>query len=140
MGENKTRPSDAVVEDFLGSVEHPVRREDGFALLELMREGTGQPAVMWGASMVGFGSYHYKYDTGREGDSLAVGFSPRKGNLALYGLTYSPEAGKLLRKLGKHKTGAACLYINKLDDVDRSVLLELIRAGYKHVTSEMNQA
>lgn len=140
MAVNKTRPSDAAVQDFLGSVEHPVRREDGFRLLELMKEGTGQPAVMWGASMVGFGSYHYKYATGTEGDSLAVGFSPRKGNLALYGLTFSPEAEQLLPKLGKYKTGAACLYINKLDDVDQKILLELIRTGYEHVTTTMDQA
>ncbi|MCZ9881809.1 DUF1801 domain-containing protein [Arthrobacter sp. B2a2-09] len=138
MSENKTMPSNGAVEDFLASVEHPVRRADGFALLDLMRGITGQEAVMWGPSIVGFGSYHYKYESGREGDSPAVGFSPRKANLALYGLTYGPDAGRLLPKLGKHKTGAACLYVNKLDDVDVSVLAELVGTGYSHVMAELH--
>ena len=91
---------------------------------------------MWGPSMVGFGSYHYKYATGHEGDALAVGFSPRSANLALYGLTYAPGAAELLQKLGKHKTGAACLYINKLDDVDKNVLARLIDVGHQFMVSE----
>jgi hypothetical protein len=138
MAENKTQPTDTSVEEFLASVEHPKRREDGFELLEMMRNITGKEAVMWGPSIIGFGSYHYKYETGREGDSAAVGFSPRKGNLALYGLTYGPDADRLLAELGKHKTGAACLYVNKLDDVDRDVLAEMIRTGYKHVMEELH--
>lgn len=138
MAENKTQPTDVSVEEFLAAVEHPKRREDGFELLEMMRDITGQEAVMWGPSIVGFGSYHYKYESGREGDSAAVGFSPRKTNLALYGLTYGPDADRLLPELGKHKTGAACLYVNKLDDVDRGVLAEMIRTGYKHVMEEIN--
>ncbi|MET3174477.1 UNVERIFIED_ORG: hypothetical protein ABIB52_002328 [Arthrobacter sp. UYCu721] len=83
MTENKTQPTDRTVGDFLAAVEHPVRREDGFELLDLMRQITGQEAVMWGPSIVGFGSYHYRYESGREADAAAVGFSPRKANLAL---------------------------------------------------------
>ncbi len=93
---------------------------------------------MWGPTIVGFGQYHYRYGTGREGDSAAVGFSPRKASLSLYGLTYGPEAADLLPRLGKHKMGAGCLYINKLSDVDEAVLTELIRAGYRHVTTELD--
>ncbi|MFB9713641.1 DUF1801 domain-containing protein [Arthrobacter methylotrophus] len=139
MSENKTMPTDRSVEDFLAAVEHPVRRADGFALLDLMRGITGQEAVMWGPSIVGFGRHHYKYGSGREGDSPAVGFSPRKANLALYGLRSGPDAEYLLPKLGKHKTGAACLYVNKLEDVDVSVLADMVRAGYSHVVAEPQQ-
>ena len=112
--QNKTVATGASVEEFLAAVEHPVRREDGLRLLELMSGITGQPAEMWGPTIVGFGTYHYKYDTGREGEAPAVGFSPRKASLSLYGLTYGPEAADLLGRLGKHKTGAGCLYVNKL--------------------------
>jgi len=138
MGENKTAPTAVAVEEFLASVEHPGRRADGFELLELMRGITGQAAIMWGPSIVGFGSYHYRYATGREGDAAAVGFSPRRANLALYGLTYGPDAKRLLPALGKHKTGVSCLYINRLDDVDRGVLAELVRSGYRHVMAELH--
>jgi hypothetical protein len=140
MAENKTRSTDASVEEFLDGVENPVRHRDGLRLLALMKDNTGEKPVMWGPSIVGFGSYHYRYETGREGDTVAVGFSPRKGSLSLYGLTYAPEAAKLLPRLGKHKIGAACLYINKLEDVDEAVLAELIRAGHKHSTTVMHQA
>lgn len=135
MAENKTAPTDLPVEAFLASVEHPIRRQDAETLLELMRDVTGQEPVMWGPSIIGFGSYHYKYASGREGDAAAVGFSPRKGNLALYGLTYAPEAGPLLQRLGKHKTSVACLYVNKLADVDIAVLKELIALGYRTITT-----
>ena len=136
--QNKTVATGASVEEFLAAVEHPVRREDGLRLLELMSGITGQPAEMWGPTIVGFGTYHYKYGTGREGDAPAVGFSPRKASLSLYGLTYGPEAADLLGRLGKHRTGAGCLYVNKLQDVDESVLAELIRAGYRHVTTVLH--
>ncbi|MEJ1114478.1 DUF1801 domain-containing protein [Paenarthrobacter sp. CCNWLY172] len=138
MAENKTQPTDVSVEEFLAAVEHPTRRADGFELLEMMRDITGKEAVMWGPSIVGFGSYHYKYDSGREGDAAAVGFSPRKSSLVLYGLTEGPDADRLLPELGKHKTSAACLYVNKLDDVDRDTLAEMIRTGYKHVMEEIH--
>ncbi|WP_159823513.1 DUF1801 domain-containing protein [Arthrobacter sp. 9AX] len=138
MAENKTQPTTARVEEFLASVEHPGRRADGFELLELMHGVTGQEAVMWGPTIVGFGRYHYRYESGREGDAAAVGFSPRKANLALYGLTYGPDADRFLAALGKHKTGAACLYISRLRDVDREILAEMIRTGYRHVMADLH--
>lgn len=138
--QNKTQPTDASVGEFLAAVEHPVRQADGYRLLDLMSGITGEPAQMWGPTIVGFGRYHYKYATGREGDAAAVGFSPRKGSLSLYGLTYGQESAALLGRLGKHKTGAGCLYVNKLDDVDEAVLAELIRLGYRHVTTALHQA
>jgi hypothetical protein len=138
MAENMTQPTSVPVEQFLAAVEHPRRRDDSFALLELMGGITGQEAVMWGPTIVGFGSYHYRYASGREGDAAAVGFSPRQSNLALYGLTYGPDADRLLPELGKHKIGAACLYINKLEDVDREVLAEMIRSGYRHVMADLH--
>lgn len=136
MAENKTVPTTASPADYIASVTNERRRQDGEDLLALMERITGEEAVMWGPSMVGFGSYHYKYATGREGDALAVGFSPRTANLALYGLTYAPGVDELLGRLGKHKTGAACLYINKLDDVDLHVLEQLIELGHRYMVSE----
>ena len=136
---NKTTTTGASVEKFLAGIEHPVRHRDGLRLLALMAEVTGQPARMWGPTIVGFGRYHYKYATGREGDAAAVGFSPRKASLSLYGLTYGPEAAEWLAQLGRHRTGAGCLYINKLDDVDEAVLAELVRNGYRHVTTVLHQ-
>ncbi|KQN89486.1 DUF1801 domain-containing protein [Arthrobacter sp. Leaf69] len=136
--QNKTVATGASVEEFLAAVEHPVRREDGLRLLDLMSGITGQQAAMWGPTIVGFGEYHYKYGTGREGDAPAVGFSPRKASLSLYGLTYGPEAAELLGRLGKHKTGAGCLYVTKLDDIDVAVLAELIREGYRHVRTVLH--
>jgi hypothetical protein len=138
MAANKTQPTNVPVEHFLAAVEHPGRRADSFELLELMQAITGQEAVMWGPSIVGFGSYHYRYASGREGDAAAVGFSPRTANLALYGLTYGPDADRLLPQLGPHKTGVSCLYISRLQAVDREVLGELIRTGYQHVTAELH--
>ncbi len=135
MAENKTAPTDADVQAFLTAVEHPVRRDDGFTLLELMTRCTGHEAVMWGPSIVGFDSYHYKYDSGHEGDAAAVGFSPRKASLSLYGLTSAPEAPELLAKLGKHKTGVGCLYITRLEQVDLGVLEQLVETGYRFWTT-----
>jgi Domain of unknown function (DU1801) len=139
MAENKTQPTSVSVEEFLASVEHPVRRADGFALLDMMRRVTGLEPVMWGPSIVGFGEYHYHYGSGREGDSAAVGFSPRKANLALYGLIYGPDAEALLPGLGKYKAGVGCLYINKLEDVDLGVLEQLVRTGYGYVMEELHR-
>ncbi|MCQ6270230.1 DUF1801 domain-containing protein [Pseudarthrobacter sp. R1] len=138
MAENKTQPTTVPVDEFLASVEHPGRRADSFELLELMASITGQEAVMWGTGIIGFGSYHYRYASGREGDAAAVGFSPRKTNLAFYGLTYGPDAERLLPALGRHKTGVSCLYISKLQDVDRDVLAEMVRTGYHHVMAELH--
>lgn len=120
--------------DFIAAVEHPTRRADGEVLLELFADATGCEPVMWGPTIVGFGRYRYRYASGREGESLAVGFSPRKANLALYGLANDDAAEECLARLGKHKRGTACVYVNKLADVDLDVLRELIEAGYRHMT------
>ena len=127
MAEAKTRPTEASVNEFLDSVDHDRRREDAFVLLELMREVTGEEPRMWGPSIVGFGSYHYKYRSGHEGDSALTGFSPRKQSMTLYLVGGMDEHQELLGRLGKHKTGKGCLYINKLQDVDLPTLRELVR-------------
>ncbi|MFC3415439.1 DUF1801 domain-containing protein [Algoriphagus hitonicola] len=131
MAENKTQPTNASVADFLNQVESSKKREDAFRIKEIMEEVTGEKAVMWGDSIVGFGQYHYKYESGREGDFLIAGFSPRKTSLSIYLLGCMEKSfDKLFAKLGKHKTGASCLYINKLADVDEVVLRQLIRESY----------
>jgi hypothetical protein len=137
--QNKMQATGNSVEEFLAAVEHPVRRQDGDRLLELMTAVTGQEAAMWGPTIVGFGRYHYKYDSGREGDAPAVGFSPRKAGLSLYGLASGPGAAGLIGRLGKHRMGVGCLYINKLADVDDAVLAELVRDGYRHATTVLHQ-
>jgi hypothetical protein len=127
VNEVKTKPTKVKVEDFLNAVEHPTRKKDGFELLRIMKEITKKKAIMWGPSVVGFGTYHYKYATGREGDMPLVGFSPRKQSLSVYIMPGFEEYKDLLGKLGKHKTGKACLYINKLADVDISILKKIIK-------------
>ena len=129
MVENKTKPTDVSVDAFLDSVEHPARRADGKTLRAMMERVTGEPAVMWGPSIVGFGSYHYRYESGHEGDMPRVGFSPRKANLVLY-VGGFPEYEALLARLGKHKSSKACLYLGRLADVDLSVLEEIARRTY----------
>ena len=130
MAEIKTKPTEASVDAFLGGVQHPIRRADGKALRTMMERIIGEPAVMWGPSMVGFGSYHYRYDSGHEADMCRVAFSPRSANLVLY-VGGFPEYGALLAKLGKHKSSKACLYLNKLADVDMAVLGEIVRRTYE---------
>ena len=129
MAEIKTRPTDVSVDVFLDAVEHPVRRADGKALRELMEQVTGEPAIMWGPTIVGFGSYHYRYDSGHEGDAPRAGYSPRSANLVLY-VGGFPEYDALLEKLGKYKRSKACLYLNKLAEVDVSVLEEIVGRTY----------
>ena len=131
MAENKTQKTSASVEEFLASVENKRRREDGLTLLEMMREITGLEAEMWGPSIIGFGDYHYKYESGREGDMCLIGFSPRKQSLSLYVMAGSERFDDLLSKLGKHRKGASCLYINKLADVDMNVLRDLVRESFE---------
>ena len=126
MAELKTKPTDVSVGVFLDGVAHPGRRADGKALRAMMERVTGQPAVMWGPTIVGFGSYHYRYASGHEGDACRVGFSPRSANLVLY-VGGFPEYEPLLEKLGKHKRSKACLYLNKLADVNLDVLEEIVR-------------
>lgn len=131
MSELKTKLNDASVEDFLNAVPEEAKRADGFELLKLFTEVTGEPAKMWGTSIVGFGQYHYKSErSSQEGDWPLTGFSPRKAALTLYlGLSVDDYADQLA-KLGKHKTGKGCLYIHKLADVDLTVLRELIDTAF----------
>lgn len=127
MTETKTRPTAMRVADFIDAAPDAVRREDAKTLVALMSRISGEEPVMWGPSIIGFGSYHYRYESGHEGDACRLGFSPRKAELVLYVLNGSPEQEAQLARLGKHKTGKACLYIRKLADVDMAVLEELIR-------------
>ena len=129
MSENKTRPTGEAVAAYLAQVDHPTRRADARRLDEIFREVTGWSPQMWGPSIIGYGSYHYRYDSGREGDSLATGFSPRKSNLVVYIMPGYADFAAQLARLGKHKLGKSCLYINKLADIDEEVLEQLIRAG-----------
>lgn len=129
MAEIKTKPTDASVDAFLDGVAHPVRRADGKTVRAMMERVSGKPAVMWGPSIVGFGAYHYRYASGHEGDMCRIGFSPRSANLVLY-VGGFPEYDDLLTKLGKHKRSKACLYLNKLADVDPDVLEDIVRRSY----------
>lgn len=133
MGDVKTKPNRASVKRFLASVDNEVRRKDGLALAEMMRRITGEEPRMWGPSIVGFGSYHYAYESGREGDWFAAGFSPRKQALTLYLMAGFSGYEALLSKLGTFKSGKSCLYIKKLEDVDLPTLEALIRESVKHV-------
>jgi hypothetical protein len=126
MAELKTKPNDGNVEAFLAAVPDARRRSDSLVLLDLFRTVTGAPPKMWGTAIVGFGDYHYAYASGREGDWFVTGFSPRKQNLTLYCMGGYEPHGAVLARLGKHKLGKGCLYINRLQDVDLDVLRELI--------------
>lgn len=135
MAELKTKPNDQSVETFLNTIPNDRKREDSFAILALMQEVTGEAPQMWGDSIVGFGTYHFKYESGREGDWFVAGFSPRKQNLTLYIMAGFDNYDDLLGKLGKYKTGKSCLYINKLADVDTAVLQELVKQSVVHMSS-----
>ena len=124
---NKTKPTTVDPAAYIASIEHDTRREDALTLLELMGRLSGFEAKMWGPTMVGFGRYHYKYDTGREGDWFMVGFSPRKANQVIYLMPGYENFDDELARLGKHKIGKSCLYINKLADVDLAVVEEMVR-------------
>lgn len=141
MAENKTQKTKLSVEDFINSVDHEGKRKDAFEILEIMKTITKEEPKMWGASIIGFGDVHYKYASGREGDWFKVGFSPRKANLSLYisGCDVS-KADEMLGRLGKHKTGKGCLYVNKLTDIDINVLKEMIKEGYEngHIGTEQH--
>ena len=133
MAEQKTKPTKVSLDSFLEGVTGEERRKDCKALVKLMKRVTGEKPVMWGPSIVGFGSYHYKYASGHEGDCCIAGFSPRKTDLTLYVTSGFAEHGPLMKKLGKHKTGKACLYLKKLADVDLAVLEELVRRSVEGV-------
>jgi hypothetical protein len=129
MAETKTKPTQVNVKNFIAAVENDTRRKDAITLLKLFAKATGWKAKMWGPSIVGFGAYHYTYDSGHSGSICAVGFSPRKANLVIYVCDF-PGKEELLKKLGKHKGGIQqCLYINKLADVDLAVLEQIVKAG-----------
>jgi hypothetical protein len=141
MSENKTKPTKLSVAAFIDAITDPSRRADAKALVKLMKRAAGEKPQMWGPSIIGFGSYHYRYDSGREGDMPLIGFSPRKPATVLYNTHGSSDSKVLLAKLGKHTTGKGCLYIKKLTDVDQKVLETMIvksvaamRARYSKAT------
>jgi hypothetical protein len=133
MADIKTKATNVPVADFLNAVEPAFKREDAFVVLRLMEKITGERAVMWGLSIVGFGKYHYRYESGREGDMCIAGFSPRKSALVIYLLRGFDEEKDLLEKLGKYKTSTGCLYVNKLSDIDINVLEKMIRLSIENV-------
>ncbi|WP_411820476.1 DUF1801 domain-containing protein [Hyphococcus formosus] len=127
----KTVPTKKSVTKFIADVESDTRREDAKTLLALMKEVTGDPAVMWGPSIIGFGQYHYCYDSGHEGDFFVIGFSPRKAHQVLYVLGWMDDEDPLLDRLGRYKRGKACLYINRLAHIDLGVLEKIIKKSYR---------
>jgi hypothetical protein len=140
MSDNKTKATKFSVATFIDAVTDPVRRADAKALVKLMQNAAGEKPRMWGPSIIGFGSYHYKYESGREGDMPVVAFSPRKAATVLYGVTGFSDAKALLAKLGKHSTGKGCLYIKKLADVDQHTLEALIAKSLAEKRSKVNVA
>jgi hypothetical protein len=132
MAENKTKPTDASVEDFINSVPDEQKRKDSFVILEMIKKASGEKPVMWGDSLIGFGYVKLKSPTsGREVEWFRIGFSPRKANLSLYLNGGSTRHAEALAKLGKHKTGSGCIYINKLADIDLKVLQRMIEASLR---------
>ena len=136
MAENKTRITEVATEDFIAAVEPEAKRADARVLDALFRRVTGEPAKMWGPSIIGYGEYHYRYASGHEGDMCRAGFSPRKAQHSLYLMCGSPKEeaqfAPLLARLGKHSRGKGCLYVNKLADIDLGVLEEMIALGWKN--------
>lgn len=131
MAKNKTIETEQSVADFIGRLEDETRKQDSLLICNMMREATGQEAKMWGASIIGFGSLHYKYDSGHEGDAPLIGFSPRKNAISLYLASNFDGKDALLGNFGKHKAGKACIYINKLKDIDVDVFKQMIVASLK---------
>lgn len=133
MAENKTKATEASVDAFIDAVPDATRRADARTILDLMTRITGDEPRMWGPSIIGFGSYSYRYDSGHGGEACRIGFSPRKAELVLYVLTGGADQSPLLERLGKHRTGKSCLYIKKLVDVDMAVVEELVHACVAHM-------
>lgn len=131
MSEAKTKPTAVTADEFIAAVADDTRRADAAAVSAMMARVTGEPATMWGPSIVGFGKYRYRYDSGREGEMCRVGFSPRKAELVFYIGAGRPEQAALLERLGKHKTGKGCLYVKRLADVDPEVLEAIVANGYR---------
>ena len=138
MAVNKTQPTSNSVIDYLNTVDNNKRREDAFVLLDLFDNIMSEKAVLWGESLIGYGEYHYKYESGREGDFFLTGFSPRKQNLSIYIMPGFKKYTHLLTKLGKHKAGASCLYINKIEDIDITILKQLIKESADYMRTKYN--
>ena len=136
MAKNKTTETNVSVDDFLNAVADETKRDDSFRLVQIMKEQTGFDARMWGPSIVGFGSYHYKYESGREGDAPLVGFSPRAKEISLYLYQEFTDREKLLQQLGKHKSGAGCVYVKKLKDIDIEILRKLISNSVEYLNQK----
>ena len=133
MSGNKTKPTDTGVQAFLDAVDGDERRADCQTLIAMMGRITAKPAVMWGPSIVGFDTYHYRYDRGREGDWLVTGFSPRKGDISVYLTACGADQSELLSRLGRHRMGKACLYLRRLSEIDLAVLEQLVAASVAEV-------
>lgn len=140
MAEPKTKPTSASVAAFIAGITEAGQRRDAKALVKLMRAVTRKQPKMWGSSIVGFGSYHYVYASGREGDWPVVGFSPRKGNTTVYIMNGFSRYGELLRKLGKHKTSVSCLYLRSLEDVDMKVLKAIVADSVRVMSRTVSQS
>lgn len=126
MSELKTKANDADVKAFIHEIENEQKRKDAFRLVEIMEKIVGEGPMMWGKSIIGFGKYHYKYKSGREGDWMLIGFSPRKANISLYTMCDVESNKNLLDQLGKHKHGKSCIYIKRLSDIDENILVKLL--------------
>ena len=140
MAEPKTKPTKASVKEFLNQISDKERRDDCFAVAKIMEEITGEKAKMWGPSIVGFGTWHYKYASGREGDWPVTGFSPRKKDLTLYLMMGFEKHTELMQKLGKHSTGKSCLYIKRLSDIHVPTLKKLIKTSIKELHDYVNRS
>ena len=140
MPENKTKPTNVSVSAYIEGLTDATRRSEARELVEVMQRASGEKPKLWGPSIVGFGSYHYKYDSGREGDMPLISFSPRKAAMVLYSMLAHSEAKAVLAKLGRHTTGKGCLYIKKLGDVDKTVLETLIKNAVAHYRARSNVA
>ncbi|MCC8358663.1 DUF1801 domain-containing protein [Salinimicrobium sediminilitoris] len=138
MADLKIKQNDASVTDFLDQIENKQRQSDCRELLKMFSEVTGEPAKMWGENMIGFGKYHYKYKSGHEGDWFLTGFSPRKQNLTIYIMTGFKEYNDILENLGKYKTSSSCLYVKKLEDINREKLSKLIRRSVEDLRKRYN--
>jgi hypothetical protein len=137
VAELKTKPNKASVKEFIDSIEDEQKRKDCRAIMKIMKAATGASPRMWGTDIVGYGSYHFKYASGREGDWFQAGFSPRKQNLTLYIMSGFRQHDRLMKQLGKYSTGKSCLYIKRLSDVDSDVLTKLIEGSVRYVSGEI---
>lgn len=133
MAEQKTKPSTQSVEAFIGTIESEQARDDCRAIVKIMKEATGESPKMWGTSIIGFGTYHYKYESGHEGDSCLAAFSPRKTTITIYVMLPEEQRDAILKKLGKHKSSKGCVYVKKLDDIDVKVLRELVMQSVQYL-------